>query len=66
MLTFHILNVYVDNTQQRQFKFTFKDDVNAATMSYSQKLAAVVSRLSDVSVCLAAVYHAMIPRLLSV
>ena len=24
MLTFHILNVYVDKTQQRQFKFTFK------------------------------------------
>ena len=22
MLTFHILNVYVDNTQPRQFKFT--------------------------------------------
>ena len=24
MLTFHILNVYVDKTQPRQFKFTFK------------------------------------------
>ena len=24
MLTFHILNVYVDNTKPRQFKFTFK------------------------------------------
>ena len=24
MLTFHILNVYVDQTQPRQFKFTFK------------------------------------------
>ena len=24
MLTFHILNVYVDMTQPRQFKFTFK------------------------------------------
>ena len=24
MLTFHILNVYVDNTQPHQFKFTFK------------------------------------------
>ena len=23
MLTFHILNVYVDQTQPRQFKFTF-------------------------------------------
>ena len=23
MLTFHILNVYVDKTQPRQFKFTF-------------------------------------------
>ena len=26
MLTFHILNVYVDKTQPRQFKFTFKDN----------------------------------------
>ena len=25
MLTFHIVNVYVDKTQPRQFKFTFKD-----------------------------------------
>ena len=25
MLTFHILNVYADKTQPRQFKFTFKD-----------------------------------------
>ena len=24
MLTFHILNVYVDKTQPHQFKFTFK------------------------------------------
>ena len=24
MLTFHIVNVYVDKTQPRQFKFTFK------------------------------------------
>ena len=24
MLTFHILNLYVDKTQPRQFKFTFK------------------------------------------
>ena len=24
MLTFHILNVHVDKTQPRQFKFTFK------------------------------------------
>ena len=26
MLTFHILNVYVDKTQPRQFKFTFKEN----------------------------------------
>ena len=25
MLTFHIVNVYVDQTQPRQFKFTFKN-----------------------------------------
>ena len=25
MRTFHILNVYVDKTKPRQFKFTFKD-----------------------------------------
>ena len=24
MLTFHILNVYIDKTQPHQFKFTFK------------------------------------------
>ena len=28
MLTFHILNVYVDKTQPRQFKFTFNDKNN--------------------------------------
>ena len=27
LLTFHILNVYVDKTQPRQFKFTFKTNV---------------------------------------
>ena len=28
MLTFHILNVYVDKTQPRQFKFTFNAFLN--------------------------------------
>ena len=28
MLTLHILNVYVDETQPRQFKFTFKTHRN--------------------------------------
>ena len=28
MLTFHTLNVYVDKTQPRQFKFTFKGDIH--------------------------------------
>ena len=28
MLTFHILNVYVDKTQPHQFKFTFKPNTN--------------------------------------
>ena len=28
MLTSHILNVYVDKTQPRQFKFTFNDLVS--------------------------------------
>ena len=27
MLTFHILNMYVDKTQPHQFKFTFKTNV---------------------------------------
>ena len=31
MLTFHILNVYVDQTQPRQFKFTFKPKWNSST-----------------------------------
>ena len=33
MLTFHILNVYVDKTQPRQFKFTFKDKVEVQYFS---------------------------------
>ena len=34
MLTFHILNVYVDKTQPRQFKFTFNMHVSCFSNRY--------------------------------
>ena len=46
MLTFHILNVYVDQTQPRQFKFTFNcfishnNNINKFYLFYSAILEA--------------------------
>ena len=38
ILTFHILNVYVDKTQPRQFKFTFKKSVCMVIKSGKYKI----------------------------
>ena len=35
MLTFHILNVYVDKTQPRQFKFTFNPALSVSLLHES-------------------------------
>ena len=40
ILTFHILNVYVDKTQPHQLKFTFKDRrIPAKVKGFYQKVA---------------------------
>ena len=50
MLTFHILNVYVDKTQPHQFKYTFKHlSVCHCSQSTGRNSYSIVSR--DVSDC---------------
>ena len=47
MLTFHILNVYVDKTQPRQFKFTFNISFSQAIAQFRKCSTIIVSDVKE-------------------
>ena len=62
MLTFHILNVYVDNTQPHQFKFTFNKwfILKWSQMQYYEQFVTEIQKIKPLRTCVS--YYMTFPK----